>query len=368
MYSRTSTSFVFIAMLLALMSSRSSFSEALDLAKFVAIQANEPITGVTTTPSGQVFVLFPHLDGVDGIRIAELMPDKSFRAFPNQSWNKWNSGMDPNQHFIGPNSLRIGKDGLLWVVDTGTRGFGTRVITGGPKLIGFDPVSGVVRHRYSLEAAVKPNSYVDDVRFAGENAILTDASDPGLIIINLRTGSLRRVLDHTPYTTASGPMHASGSVLKSGGHPVTIHADQLEISSDQRWLYFQPACGPLYRVQLRDLLDIKLSPQTLMKRVNRFTITPFTGGTAMTTSGVILVSDVDKHKLIAIYPNGTQTTLLEDVRLQWIDAMWIDEENNVWMPAAQLDQLALFKNGKSEVKQPISVYRVPLSSFGTRLP
>jgi hypothetical protein len=34
------------------------------------------------------------------------------------------------------------------------------------------------------------------------------------------------------------------------GKPVYIHADQLEISPDGRWLYYHS--GPLYRIETRD--------------------------------------------------------------------------------------------------------------------
>lgn len=209
-----------------------TYAQSLDLGHYVALTSSEPITGVTTTNSGRVFVLFPHLDGSDGVRVAEAMADGSFRIFPSSSWNEWHVGDDPKVHLIGPNSVRMGEDGLLWIVDTGTRGFGSRVVAGGAKLVGFDPLTGATKHLYSLSNAIKPRSYVDDVRFAGRTAVFTDAGSPGLILLNMKTGAVRRVLEHIPAVTAARPMRASGRVLKAGGQPVYIHADQLELSPD----------------------------------------------------------------------------------------------------------------------------------------
>ncbi|WP_263409831.1 major royal jelly family protein [Terriglobus tenax] len=352
-----------LAFLLAVFTIEILHGQSPDLQKAVAITAQEPITGVTTTRDGKVFVLFPHLDGHDGTRVAQVLADGSFRPFPDEEWNRWRAGMDSTQHLVGPNSIRVGDDGLLWVVDTGTRGFGSSVIPGAAKLVGFDPSTGVVRHQYPLNAAVRSGSYVDDVRFVRNTAIFTDAGDPGLILLDMKSGAARRVLDHENCVTAKTPMRASGALLQSSRGPVSIHADQLEISPDREWLYFQPASGPLSRVAVKDLLDRKLLPQQLVARVHLFAHTPSTGGTAMTSKGILLVSDVDKHQLLAIDPKGKIRILLSDPQLAWVDAMWIDEKQNLWMPAAQLDRLPLFQGGRQMLRFPIQVYRVSLVSL-----
>lgn len=83
----------------------------------------------------------------------------------------------------------------------------------------------------------------------------------------------------------------------------------------------------------------------------------------MTPSGTILGSDVDTHELFAIDQAGRRTVILRDERLQWVDAMWIDADFNLWMPAAQLDRISLFNDGKPKLRLPIAVYRIPLSSL-----
>src|SRR6266536_1712548 len=63
--------------------------------------------------------------------------------------------------------------------------------------------------------------------------------------VKMRTEGLAR--------TRSLKGHAEGQLMHGpDGKPVYIHADQLEVSPDGRWLYYQPCSGPLYRIETRD--------------------------------------------------------------------------------------------------------------------
>ncbi|WP_263359936.1 major royal jelly family protein [Acidicapsa ligni] len=326
----------------------------------VAYRLQDAVTGVTTTDYGRVFVLYPHLDGAAGIRIAELGSDGTPRPYPDSRWNDWKPGDDPAKSFLGTNSLRIGPDGRLWVVDTGTRGFGAQVIPHGAKLIAINVKTNTVERVYPLETAITPTSYVDDVRFNKSHAYLTDAGTPGIIVLDLGSGSTRRVLDHDKSTTAQVPVSASGSTLVANQKPVRINADQLEISPDRKWFYYQPACGPLYRIETRYLDDPRISAEELSRNAKLWVKTPSTGGTAMDAQGNIYLSDVNARRILKITPAGVTTTLLKDTRLDWVDAMWIDKKGTLWMPTAQLDRLPMFHAGKSQLKLPVVIYTTEL--------
>ena len=327
-----------------------------------AYRLQDVVNGVTTTADGRVFVLYPHLDGAPGIRIAELSPDGTPRAYPDERWNNWKSGDDPTKAFLGTNSLRMGPDGRLWVVDTGTRGFGTEVVPNGVKLVAIDVHTNKIHRVYPLRSAVSPGRYVDDVRFNGNHAYLTDAGTPGIIVLDLPSGSARRVLDHHFSTTAQRPVTASGAALVADGKELFINADQLELSPDRKWLYYQPACGPMYRIETRYLDDPNISSEKLSARATLWLDTPSTGGTAIDAQGNIYLSDVNTRSILKISPSGAKQTLLHDDRLDWVDAMWIDTSGRLWMPAAQLDQLPMFHDNKTNVHLPIIIYTLQLGT------
>lgn len=92
--------------------------------------------------------------------------------------------------FVGTNSIRIGPEGDLWVVGTGTPSFGAETLPGAPKIVRIDLERNAVVRIYPLapDAALR-KSYVDDIRFHGRLAYLTDAGVPGIIVLDLVTGN-----------------------------------------------------------------------------------------------------------------------------------------------------------------------------------
>ena len=325
-------------------------------------RSNEIITGVTTTQDGRIFLEYPHLDGSSGLRVAELQTDGSTRAYPDLSWNSWTPGDDPTRAFVRTNSIRIGPDGKLWVVDTGTPKFGAKVLRGGVKLVAIDTKTNRVARVYPLDGATSEGSFVDDVRFNGHHAYLTDAGMPAIIVLDLNTGATRRILGRDQSTTAQRPVIASGKVLHTvDGNEVRIHADQLEVSPNGEYLYYQALTGPMYRIETRYVDDPSLSPTEVAGYRSLWVETPSTGGTAIDSSGTIYLSDVEKRRILKIAPDATVNVLIEDEKLDWPDAMWIDQEGYLWLPIAQLDKIAPFQRRTSHVHLLLVIYKLHIT-------
>jgi len=207
--------------------------------------------GIATTRDGRIFLVLARIDGSDGPRVVEWVDGKP-RPYPEGSWNAWTQGQAASAGFVRVNALRIGPDGDLWIVDVGAPGIGNPKLPGGPKLVRIDLAANTVRRIYELDSTTTDESFIDDVRFNGRHAYITDAGSPGLIVLELDSGASRRVLDGDPSATAQKPLGAEGQVMHGpDGKPVYIHADQLEVSPDGRWLYYQPCSGPFYRIETR---------------------------------------------------------------------------------------------------------------------
>ncbi|WP_255508824.1 major royal jelly family protein [Micromonospora sp. A202] len=233
---------------------------------------------------------------------------------------------------------------------------------GGARLVVVDPHGDRVVRVYHLDEAVHPTSYVDDVRFNGALAYLSDAGSPGLIVLDLESGRLRRVLSGHP-STVGGPMVADERALRDpDGAEVRLHVDQLEVSPDGRWLYFQPASVGMSRVDTRWVDDPSVSADELARRVERWCDTPSTGGTAIDVNGTIYLSDVAHRRVLAIAPDRSVRTLVTDVRLVWVDAMWLDADARLWMPAAQLHLTAGLNGGHRAVDYPVHIYRMSVEA------
>jgi sugar lactone lactonase YvrE len=317
------------------------------------------INGVTTTADGRRFaVVQPQHPGQP--EVVEIAMG-SVRPYPDSRWNGWRDGQDGNAAFVGVNSLRVGPDGALWIVDRGSPGIGKALVPGGPKLVLIDPATDQVTRSYDLASVAQGQSFVDDVRFNGGHAYLTDAGRPALIVLELSTGHARRVLEGHPSTVAARPLTAEGRPLvDAAGKPIVIHADQLEVSNDGRWLYYQPCSGPMSRIETRYLDDASLANEVVASYVEAFADTPSTGGTAIDADGTIYVSDTDRSRIQKISPDGQISTLLTDPRLAWVDAMWISDDGKLWLPAAQLNRIPGLNHGLNAVHWPVTVYSIAL--------
>lgn len=326
----------------------------------VELEPPSPSTGVSTTPDGRMFLVLARIDESPGPQVVEVLGGE-FRPYPDEAWN--GPGDDPAQRFVRVNAQRVGPDGDLWLVDVGAPGIGNPTLAGGPKLVRVDLTSNEVARTYPLDAALTTDSFVDDVRFNGERAYITDAGDRALVVVDLTSGRVRRLLHHHYSTTAQRAMTADGVELRDAeGEPVFIHNDQLEVSPDGRWLYFQPCCGPLYRVETRLLDDPEVEAGQLESAVEYFAATGSTGGTAIAASGTIYVSNTDARRISAIAPDGRLTTVIDDPRLSWVDAMWVGG-GKLWMPAAQLQLTSTFQGGRDRVQPPLQVLSIELDDL-----
>lgn len=342
----------------------------------VALTLDTPCNGVSTTEDGRLFVLYARVDGTQAQGLPEVVEwvNGTGVPYPDTGWNSYagpDSDSDPATTFVRVNSQRVDLDGNLWLVDTGSPGFGSPVILPeGPKLVVVDTSTDEVARVYPMGNVTLSESLLDDIRFdaTGSRAYLTDAGAGGaLIVLDLDSGRAVRLLEGDLSVGAFMPSSGEGKLLRSSsGAPSYIYADQLEVSPDGRYFYYQPASGGMSRIETRVLDEAfynssMASLGVLSGYVEPYALTPSTGGTAVDAEGNIYVSDTDRQAIEKIYPNGTRTTMVQDERLLWVDAMWIDNQNRLWLPAAQLNRGAPFQtDGQSQIVKPLHVYTIDI--------
>ncbi len=330
------------------------------------LQSRLIFNGVATSADGRIFLPFQRQQPGQGIEVGEWV-DGQAKGFPDAAWNDFPNTGDPAHGFVGVNALRIGPDGQLWIVDKGAPGPGKDVLPGGAKVVVVDLETNKVSKVIPLDAVTGKKSFVDDIRFNGNHAYLTDAGQPGLIVLDLASGRMWRALDGDRSVTQERTLMAEGKPLVDPkGKPVVINADQLEVSPDGTTFYFQACTGPLYRIATRWLDDPGISDQDRVQHVALFADTPSTGGTAIDAAGNIYSSDTDHSRILKIAPDGTTTTLVADPRLAWVDAMWIDDAGFLYMPASQLNRTPAQNHGVDAVQLPTTVYKMQIGGKPVR--
>lgn len=357
---------VVIAVVIAAAITSSSGKAGDDKLKTI-FSSNLAANGIATTPEGRIFLpIQPEKPG-EGPEVVEVRDGRA-TPYPDAVWNNWKPGNDGHGVFVGVNALRIGPDGDLWVVDKGFVGLGEpQHVPGGQKVVRIDLKTNKVVRTYELADATTPKTFIDDIRFNGRHAYLTDAGQPSLIVLDLESGKGRRVLDGHPSTVARSKLMGEGRELRDAkNRPTVIHADQLEVSPDGRWFFYQPCNGGMSRIETRYLDDSSLSDAEIAKHVQHFADTPSTGGTVIAADGTIYLSDVNQLRILKISPTGDISTLISDKRLIWVDAMWIDDSGNLLMPAAQLNRRAALNGGVDKVVKPLNIYSMAIGAKPVR--
>ena len=283
------------------------------LTSVITLPDNAITNGVTLTPDAKrIFMVIQVQTGQELPQFAEYV-NGALVPFPNAAFNQYAAGQDASNAFVHVNAARFGPDGTLWVVDVG-HGIGEQnTVPHAAKLVGFDLATGAVTHVYYFDPVIHENSFVDDVRFDGDYAYLTDAGRPGLIVVHLTDGTMYRALDKQPSTTALRPIFAAGhAAITATGGLFYFHADQLEVTPDGKTLYFEPASGPVSAIDVQYLNDATLPDAERATHVTEHAEIGSTGGSAIDAQGNMYATDVNRGGIVKILPSGKVIPLLYD--------------------------------------------------------
>ncbi len=146
------------------------------------------------------------------------------------------------------------------------------------------------------------------------------------------------------------------------GKPVSINADQLEVTPDGQHLYFQPLPGPLYRIDTRLLDDPAVPPAALSAAVEFWYNTPSLGGTAIDSAGNLYLDDLGSNSVLKLTPDRHLSLLARDDRLHWPDAPAFDGRGTLLIPVAQIDRAAPFNNGHSSFSKPFQIFSLAVGA------
>jgi Major royal jelly protein len=167
------------------------------------VSSREIAWNAVVTDENRIFVAGPRWADGTGPAVAVFDRKGYAHPYPSAAWNGWKPGADTIKTFVSVNALHRDDHGGLWVIDTGAPNFGSDAVPAGAKAVRFNLATNRLDRIYPLgPQVVLSGSYIDDIRFHGDHAYLTDAGRPGLLVLDLKTGATRRVLDGAQATTA----------------------------------------------------------------------------------------------------------------------------------------------------------------------
>ncbi|MBD0272017.1 MAG: hypothetical protein ICV73_08810, partial [Acetobacteraceae bacterium] len=228
----------------------------------VASLAEKPGNPAVTADGRVIFTMHPL--NRPTYKVMERRPDGAV-PFPDAGRSR--------TAFDNPLGIRAAEDGTLWVLDMGNRvGAAGFPASRPPRLIGWDLRRNAASREIALpEEVLRPNSWPQDFALDQRRgvAFIADAmrqdptrdDAPAIIVVDLRTGRARRVLDGHPsfepaplpaFTLRSGLLRAAGA----DGQKRTIRfgLDPITTDTGYEWVFWGPGnAQSLYRVRAADL-------------------------------------------------------------------------------------------------------------------
>lgn len=318
---------------------------------------------VAVLADGRLLVELPAWAGNTGPGLAVLDSGGNPQPYPDSTWN--DPATPAQKRLVAPADIQLLPDGTLWVLDSGQPDPAQPPVPNGPKIVKIDTRTGQVVQTWAIDpATLRPGSRPATMRVARGHAFIGDSGIPAMIVVRLDNNRQRRLMEHTPSLTAGQPITVDGRVMTTPtGHTAIVNISQMEISPDGQWLYFEPLCGPVYKLDTDLLVDPAVTPIELEEGPTLWYKTPALGGITLAPDGTLYFNDVSTSSIFRLMPDRVYQKIVTDSRLHWPGGSFATRDGQLYIPAAQLDRTAPFNGGHNAVQWPVHIYRINVGSL-----
>lgn len=312
------------------------------------------VTGVAVTADGRRFVNFPRWTDDAPISVAEILPDGSLRAYPDDRWNAWRNEeatkLSVAEHFVCVQSIVPDGHGNLWVLDPAAPG-NERIMEGAPKLVRIDLATDEVTKVIPVPGDVAlQGTYLNDIRFSpdGGTGYITDSGTRGaIIVVDLKTGSSFRALDGHASTQPEGDVVVAidGQPLRRpDGRQPFFASDGIAISNDGRTIYFQALTGrTLYAIDTA-LLRPEVDDDARAAGLRKIATTHVADGLWMSRSGTLYLTSPSDYSITRLVGDRVEPVLI-DRRLRWPDTFSEGPDGRIYVTASRIQDTSWFSPG-----------------------
>lgn len=339
-------------------------ARAQTVAHEVYATVNEAVGNITFTKQGKL-VYSHHPFFNPKFRVVQYdATTQTTRPFPNEAWN---TPRETDDHYLSNVlGIRNDKNGIIWMLDMGQRN------PVRPKIVGWNTLTDQLERIYYLpETAVIPASQPNDMLVDKKHGVFIiadegignggDGSTAALIIVDMKTGSTRRLLQGTRTTVPESiPVVINGTPLAINGTNLLVGCDGITADKDFEWLYYAPLNGcKIYRVKINDLLNTAITTAELDQRIETYSEKPNNGGLSIDSAGNLYLTTMERNSVTVILAKDKRLhTAFSDKNLLWADGLSYNATDGyMYVSAAQVHLGAVFNKGKNLSKVPFYIFR-----------
>jgi len=347
---------------LAILLANTTTASAAELRE-VASFADKQITGVgVSTKSGRIFVNFPYWSNDHSISVAEIVNGQP-KAFPDEEWNRPGP---VGSHFVCVQSVVVDDQDNLWVLDPAAPKM-QKIVKGGPKLVKIDLANNHVVQTIPFGEDVAPRkSYLNDVRIETRTntAFITESAKGAIIVVDLKNGKARRLLDGHPSTQPEKDVKlvVDGKALidQQKKTPPQIASDGIVLDVKNGYLYYHALTGhTLYRIKTSFLADEMLGKHELESKVENVGQTPAPDGMLEGANGSVYLTDLENSAVVRWDPTSKRVEpVIADKRLLWPDTLSWGPNGEMYVTASQIENMPRFNDGKSTRTEPYKLWKI----------
>ena len=328
-----------------------------NLSLVAALSDNVPPGNIAVSAEGRIFFSVHEFYG-QPLKVVELLKDGTTRPYPNAQWSVAPAPGKPGLN--GVLGLNVDNSGILWLLDGATADSNAR-------LVGWNiHTESLHRVIYLGFPITRSNSFVNDLAIdtTHQAIYITDVASPdnaALIVVDLKTGLARRVLEGSTFTRPEDiDMVIEQRVIALGGNPARIGANPISIDPQHQWVYFGAMNGTaVYRVNTRDLLNPSLSDEALAAKVQRYGDKPISDGITIDNAGNVYITSITDNSIGVTQANGQYKPLYTDATLSWPDGFAIGPNNTVYVTINELHRSPVLNNGENAATGKFAIYRFP---------
>ncbi|KGK02071.1 MULTISPECIES: L-dopachrome tautomerase-related protein [Pseudoalteromonas] len=330
---------------ITLLVSNGALANNSELTTVATFDAQHPPGNIAITPSGRKFLSIHGFYGQNQ-KIMELLSDGTTKPYPNEQWAY---AYNKSKGFYGVLGVNVSSDGILWMLDTSGPDHAGR-------LVGWDTNQEQL-HKiiYLAKPTITDTSFLNDLVIDNKHGVIyiadtAQGTQAAIIIVSLKTGEARRVLQDSQYTTAENiDMVINGRTMRLGGQPARLGVNPITLDPNEDWLYFGSMSGTsVYRIATSAINNEQLSAKALEAKVMRYGTKPISDGITVDGGGNVYVTDITNGAIGVVKPNGDYEVLFKDDRLSWPDGFSYGADHKIYFTVNDLHNSLVLSNDKTQ--------------------